>query len=267
MASYVAKKAGRKFLGSKAAEIEPQDPHYETYEDAKGKQRKRKRAMPQGLSKRDEKVLRSVRRRAHYLDKGFSICGFRFGWTAVLGLIPGAGDIAQFLLGFFLVLKKCKEAELPSSLVSRMTLNQMIGLGIGLVPLVGDIGMAAFKANSRNAGLLEDFLIRRSQSSGQGEEQLAQEAIAHGTISKKTGEMDSANSGAEGRAAAASAAETGTQGKGYYGRGRGDGPGGASGSGTATASTATSTPTTTTTAPASGSATTYGTTGSTPAKR
>jgi hypothetical protein len=33
-------------------------------------------------------LQRSVRRRAHYLDKGFSLCGFRFGWTAILGLIP-----------------------------------------------------------------------------------------------------------------------------------------------------------------------------------
>lgn len=114
--------------------------------------------MPAGLSKRDERILvrrksdaccgsaacpfsvelmrettqRSVRRRAHYLDKGFSICGFRFGWTAILGLIPyappasqiqrvgsdlthvrcsGAGDIAQFLLGYSLVLRKCRDAE------------------------------------------------------------------------------------------------------------------------------------------------------------
>ncbi|GAA5902143.1 uncharacterized protein JCM6883_001309 [Sporobolomyces salmoneus] len=241
MASYVAKKAGRKFLGAKAAEIEPQDPHYETYEDARGKQRKRKRAMPQGLSKRDERVLRSVRRRAHYLDKGFSICGFRFGWTAVLGLIPGAGDIAQFLLGFFLVLRKCKEAELPASLTSRMTLNQMIGLGIGLVPLVGDIGMAAFKANSRNAGLLEDFLIRRSQSGQANEEQLAEETLVHGTISKKTGELDSHNSGAEGRTAAAQAAQSGTNGKGYYGWGNGDAT--TSGGTPATTTTTTSTST------------------------
>lgn len=255
MASYVAKKASRKFLGAKAAEIEPQDPHYETYQDAKGKQRKRKRAMPQGLSKRDERVLRSVRRRAHYLDKGFSICGFRFGWTAVLGLIPGAGDIAQFLLGFFLVLRKCKEAELPASLTSRMTLNQMIGLGIGLVPLVGDIGMAAFKANSRNAGLLEDFLIRRAQSpASTNEEQLAQEALAHGTISKKTGEMDSQNSGIEGRTAAANAAQNGTSGQPHYGWNSGDG---AAATG-ATSAAATTKPATTTT---------YGTTASTPARR
>jgi len=44
-------------LGAKAQQIEPQDPHYETYEDARGKKRQRKRAMPTGLTKRDEKVL------------------------------------------------------------------------------------------------------------------------------------------------------------------------------------------------------------------
>ncbi|GAA5837746.1 hypothetical protein JCM11251_002312 [Rhodosporidiobolus azoricus] len=167
MASFVAKKVGRSALGNHIADYEPADPHYETYQDQRGKQRKRKRAMPQGLSKRDERVLRSVRRRAHYLDKGFSICGFRFGWTFVLGLIPGAGDIAQFLLGYLLVLKKCKEAELPASLVQRMTFNQTVGLGIGLVPLVGDICLAVWKANSRNAALLEDFLIRRAAQQAQ----------------------------------------------------------------------------------------------------
>ncbi|GAA5938080.1 uncharacterized protein JCM15063_005459 [Sporobolomyces koalae] len=226
MASYVAKKVGRKAFGNKVADIEPADPHYETYEDARGKKRTRKRAMPTGLSKRDERILRSVRRRAHYLDKGFSLCGFRFGWTAVLGLIPGAGDIAQFLLGFFLVLRKCRQAELPASLSSRMTFNQLAGLAIGLVPLVGDIGMAAFKANSRNAGLLEDFLVRRAQAgnpSAAEEERLAQAALESGGISKKTGEMDSVTAGADaqGRAAAAREAESGTRNKGFYGWGKG----------------------------------------------
>lgn len=111
---------------------------------------------------------------------------------------------------------------------------------------------AAFKANSRNAGLLEDFLIRRSQSSGQtNEEQLAQEALAHGTISKKTGEMDSHNSGVEGRDAAARAAQNGTAGTAHYGWGSGDGA------------------TETTHAPinAAGTTKTYGTTASTPSTR
>lgn len=43
------------------------------------------REIPPGLSKRDIKILKSVKRRAHYLDKGFSICGMRFGWTFIIG--------------------------------------------------------------------------------------------------------------------------------------------------------------------------------------
>jgi len=54
-------------LGAKAQQIEPQDPHYETYEDARGKKRQRKRAMPTGLSKRDEKVLVSRLANPHSL--------------------------------------------------------------------------------------------------------------------------------------------------------------------------------------------------------
>ncbi|BGO96097.1 hypothetical protein NBRC10512_007207 [Rhodotorula toruloides] len=202
MTSYITKKVGRRLAGQNLAQYEPADPHYETYTDAKGRQKKRKRAIPAGLSKRDERILRSVRRRAHYLDKGFSLCGFRFGWTAILGLIPGAGDIAQFILGYSLVLRKCREAELPATLAQRMLFNQLVGLGIGLIPLVGDITMAVWKANSRNAALLEEFLLRRAQSSSSStsatsgahqltaaeEEELANQALVAGRIDKRTGE-------------------------------------------------------------------------------
>lgn len=123
---------------------------------------------------------------------------------------------------------------------------------------------AAFKANSRNAGLLEDFLIRRSQHPSQGEEQLAQETLVHGTISKKTGELDTADSGAEGRAAAASASQNGTAGKGYYGWGQGNEPT-ATGGGRGQAGTTASAGPNSTMTPAG--STTYGATANTPAQR
>lgn len=43
------------------------------------------RELPPGLSTRDAKILKSVKRRAHYLDKGFKLCGMRFGWTFIIG--------------------------------------------------------------------------------------------------------------------------------------------------------------------------------------
>jgi hypothetical protein len=43
------------------------------------------RDVPPGLTKRDEKALRKIRKRAHYLDKGMNLCGFRVGWTFWIG--------------------------------------------------------------------------------------------------------------------------------------------------------------------------------------
>lgn len=43
------------------------------------------REVPPGLSKRDARILKSVKKRAHYLDTGLNICGFRVGWTFFVG--------------------------------------------------------------------------------------------------------------------------------------------------------------------------------------
>ncbi|KAI0071989.1 hypothetical protein K474DRAFT_1668362 [Panus rudis PR-1116 ss-1] len=163
MTSSLAAKAGRKLFERNIEHYTPVDPLYETYTDKKGRQKRRRRALPPGLSARDEKILRSVQKRAHYLDKGFSMCGLRFGWTFVIGIIPGAGDAADAVLNYVLVVRKAKQAEIPGWLLSRMLVNNAISAGVGLVPFVGDIVLAAFKANSRNAALLEEYLRIRGE--------------------------------------------------------------------------------------------------------
>lgn len=119
--------------------------------------------MPPGLSARDIKILKSVKRRAHYLDKGFAICGLRFGWTFLIGMVPGAGDVADVMLNYFLVVRKARQAEIPGWLLRQMLMNNAVSAGVGFVPLLGDVVMAAFKANSRNAALLEEFLRIRGE--------------------------------------------------------------------------------------------------------
>lgn len=166
MASKIAAKVGRKYVGNAAAEYEAADPLYETYTNDRGKVKRRRRAVPAGLNEHDARVLKKVRKRAHYLDKGMSLCGFRVGWCFWLGLIPGAGDAGNFALGYMLVIKPSRSCDLPSSVSSRLLLNQMLASGVGLVPFVGDIVSAAYKPNSRNAWLLEEYLIERSKTSG-----------------------------------------------------------------------------------------------------
>jgi len=158
MTSALAKKAGLKLFEKHLEQYTPADPYYEEYTDKKGKVKKRKREVPPGLSTRDARVLMSVKKRAHYLDKGFHICGMRFGWTVVIGLIPIVGDVVDASLNYFLVVRKARQAELPAWLVRKMLLNNTISAACGFIPVAGDIILGIYKANSRNAALLEEFL-------------------------------------------------------------------------------------------------------------
>ncbi|KAL1711801.1 hypothetical protein EV715DRAFT_160044, partial [Schizophyllum commune] len=106
----------------------PANPMYEEYMWMPGAGRRREgcRAIPPDLSKRDAKILKSVQRQAHHLDKGPLICGLRFGCTLIIGIIPMAGDITNAALNHTLGLRKAKQAELPSWLMQRMLVNNAI---------------------------------------------------------------------------------------------------------------------------------------------
>lgn len=53
------------------------------------KTQKRRKAIPPGLSEKDAKILTQVKRRAYRLDYAlFNLCGIRFGWGSVIGLVP-----------------------------------------------------------------------------------------------------------------------------------------------------------------------------------
>lgn len=121
------------------------------------------RALPPGLSARDAKILKSVQRRAHYLDKGFSIAGFRFGWTFIIGIIPVVGDLTDVALNYGLVVRKARQSDIPPWLLRHMLFNNAVSAGVGFVPVVGDLVLAVYKANSRNAILLEEFLRIRGE--------------------------------------------------------------------------------------------------------
>jgi len=69
------------------------------------------------------------------------------------GIIPGAGDVVNAILNYLLVIRLAKRAEIPGWLLHQMLLNNAVSAGVGVVPLVGDLVVAVYKANSRNAHL------------------------------------------------------------------------------------------------------------------
>ncbi|KAJ9478756.1 putative membrane protein [Pseudozyma hubeiensis] len=169
MASYIANKVTKRFVSGQAKKWEPEDPLYEFYTAPNGKQKRRKRALPPGLTRKQAKLLKKIKKRAHYLDKGFHLCGMRFGWTFFIGIVPGLGDLVNAILNHTLVVNPVKKDfdERPDWLIRQMVFNNAVSTGVGFVPLAGDVIMAAWKTNSRNARLLEELMRL------QGEENIA----------------------------------------------------------------------------------------------
>jgi hypothetical protein len=98
-------------------------------------------------------TLRSWQR---WLDEAFRIPGtrVRFGWDAVIGIVPWAGDVITALMGV-VVLVAAYRMRVPGVVLVRMLFNLAIDLAIGLVPFAGDIADVFWKANTRNMALLE----------------------------------------------------------------------------------------------------------------
>jgi Domain of unknown function (DUF4112) len=101
-------------------------------------------------------ALDALRRWAVLLDSAFRIPGtrIRFGLDAIIGLIPGLGDISTPAFAGMLLLQAVR-MRLPIVVQARMVLNAALDMLFGLVPILGDLVDVGWKANLRNLALLE----------------------------------------------------------------------------------------------------------------
>ena len=101
--------------------------------------------------------LDRLERLAANLDSRYRIPGtrIRFGWDAILGLVPGIGDVAALGPAGYIWLEAHRMGA-PGSVKARMALNTGIDWVVGSIPLVGDLLDVGLKANRRNVALLRD---------------------------------------------------------------------------------------------------------------
>lgn len=82
--------------------------------------------------------------------------GFRIGIDGLIGLVPGVGD----MLGGFLstlILYQAYRRNIPKMVLARMLINILIDTGIGAIPIIGDLFDFWWKANMRNARLIDRY--------------------------------------------------------------------------------------------------------------
>jgi len=101
-----------------------------------------------------EADLRRARVLAKLLDAQFSVAGFRFGLDALIGLVPGMGDVATSAVALY-PLYLVRKHKLPQRYARKMLVNVAIDFAGGTVPILGDLFDAYFKANLKNLALLE----------------------------------------------------------------------------------------------------------------
>jgi hypothetical protein len=100
-------------------------------------------------------------------DDGLRVPGtrVRLGLDALLGtLLPGAGDALGGVTAATLMYVAWRRGA-PPALLYEMLGNAAIDIGVGSIPIVGDVFDAGFHANRRNLDLLEAFLKQRAKPS------------------------------------------------------------------------------------------------------
>jgi NAD/NADP transhydrogenase beta subunit len=92
---------------------------------------------------------------ARWTDTVFRIPGLniRFGLDAIVGLIPGVGDILTSLASLY-ILSAANRYNVPRITLARMATNIVLDTLIGAIPFVGDLFDAFWKSNQRNVELL-----------------------------------------------------------------------------------------------------------------
>jgi hypothetical protein len=95
---------------------------------------------------------------AWLLDESIPIpgTGRRIGVDAIIGLVPGLGDVTSGALSV-LIIARAAQARVPRIVLARMLLNLGLDLTIGAVPVLGDAFDLFWKANSRNVRLLRRY--------------------------------------------------------------------------------------------------------------
>lgn len=109
--------------------------------------------LREGLARK----LSRLRGLSRLLDDAVRVPGtdYRVGLDPLLGLIPGGGDLIGGLISTYIVIEAARMG-VPRTLLARMGRNILLELGVGAVPLLGDLFDVTWKANARNVALLEE---------------------------------------------------------------------------------------------------------------
>ncbi len=117
------------------------------------------RVLPSTAQRADLEIVRAIRK---VMDEAVPVPGtkVKFGLDALLGLIPGVGDVSSAAIGAY-ILRAGARLGVPTIVLVQMLFNLLIDAVLGLIPVVGDFLDVLYRANSKNAALVEAAVANR----------------------------------------------------------------------------------------------------------
>ena len=94
---------------------------------------------------------------AWLMDNSIRIGPWSTGLDAVIGLIPGIGDIAGGAVSAIMIARAMQNG-VPKSAVLRMVINVGVDSLVGAIPLVGDVFDFAYKSNTYNLQIYRESI-------------------------------------------------------------------------------------------------------------
>jgi len=115
-------------------------------------------------NKEPQATLKRLERFSRFTDSsiGIPFTKFKFGIEALIGILPGLGDLAGLVLSTY-VLFEAQRLGVGWGVKLRIIINMLVDFTVGLIPFFGDVFDAYFKANTRNTQLLKRYLHERSK--------------------------------------------------------------------------------------------------------
>lgn len=111
------------------------------------------------------KTGRDLEQLAWLMDRAIKIPGTNItvGLDALIGLLPVGGDVLTGIIQAGIVLVALTRYQVPRAVAARMVANVLLDIGLGAIPLVGDVFDIFFKANTRNLQLLSEVQAHRER--------------------------------------------------------------------------------------------------------
>lgn len=115
-----------------------------------------------GVTVNSDQSLVRIEALARLMDGAFVIPGtdIRMGLDAVIGLVPGIGDVVSGVISSYLIWE-ARRLGAPRWLIARMMGNTLLDTTIGSIPIIGDAFDIMFRANMKNMVLLRNHLAAK----------------------------------------------------------------------------------------------------------